>query len=132
MNISSNEYGLGGALTNPTELSFLKKNVVNHYPVKFRGVVYADAEKAYQETKRMSKMMSFEELQDLMVEIIAAKFIQHPRLIEAVAKRGGSEWLKTCSHIVGPAHRISRWEGHGLQSAFIKCLTLAYHKVTGK
>lgn len=130
MNISSNEKGLGGALTNPSELAYLKGNVVNHYPVKFRGVVYADAEKAYQETKRMSKMMTFEELQSLMVEIIVAKLIQNPRLIEAVAKRGGSEFLKKCSHVVG--HRISRWEGVGSQSAFIKCLTLAYQKVTGK
>lgn len=128
-NISSNEKGLGGALTNPSELAFLKGNVVNHYPVKFRGVVYADAENAYQETKNVSKMMSFVELQELMIEIIVQKFIQHPRLIEAVTKRGGSEWLMTCSHIVG---RMSRWEGNGMQSAFIRCLTLAYKKVAGK
>lgn len=127
MNISSGSSGLAAALTNPTHLAKQKGNLVNDYPVKFRGVEYIDAETAYQKVKRTSEWMNLDGLKSLMVEIMVCKFIQHPRLIEAVMKNGGVEFLKTCSHrVVG-----GRWEGIGMQSPFIQCLVEAFKKVTG-
>ncbi|PMB40462.1 hypothetical protein CEN40_22205 [Fischerella thermalis CCMEE 5205] len=34
-----------------------------------------------------------------MVEVLQAKLEQHPRLIEAIAKRGGAEWLENCTAV---------------------------------
>lgn len=123
MNIySGSDDGLGAALTNPTLLSFEKGKIQNAYPVQFRGVVYLDAEGAYQAHKGRLQDRAKDQL---MIDVIAAKFQQHPRLLHTVRKRGGVEYLRTCTHYVG-SRVTGKWEGAGEQSRFIRNLITAY------
>lgn len=115
---------IGAALTNCTELAFRKRKLKFHYPVVFQGMEFADAETAYQH----HKTGDLEHDINLMVFIIKAKLEQHPQLKREIDKLGGKEWLEKCSHIVGV--RNSRWEGTGLNSAFIFALTCAYVQVS--
>lgn len=124
---SGSNVPLGAALTNPTELSFRKRKIKHHYPVKFRNQVFADAEAAYQHYKTGD----LEEDMAVMTKIIVAKLQQHPKLFDALAKlsegiatNGGVKWLERCSHQVGV--KGSRWEGVGRNSNFIVCLIRAY------
>lgn len=114
--------GLGAALTNPTELSFKKGNIKNHYPISFRGVQFVDAEAAYQQFKTGN----LEEDKKLMTQIIAIKFIEYPRLFEKIRDNGGVAWLEKCAHLVV---RNQCWEGVGRKSNFICCLIDAYLKI---
>jgi hypothetical protein len=125
-NISSNSKdSLLAALTNPTELSYRKGNIKCHYPITDNnGEIWKDAEQAY---KRF-KVGEIEKDMGIMTRIIVAILKQYPALLVAIEKRGGIEWLKTCSHIVGITN--SRWEGRGMNSKFIVCLTNAYAVVT--
>ncbi|MDQ2096780.1 MAG: hypothetical protein QQW96_03935 [Tychonema bourrellyi B0820] len=113
------DIGIGAALTNPTQRSFRKNKIKNHYPVTFRNVVFPDAESAYEEYKTNDLQQDIE----TMTEIIVCKLNQHPRLLEGITQRGGVEWLKRCRHIVGVKN--SRWEGQGMESNFILCLIYA-------
>lgn len=123
MNIYSGENGLGGALTNPTELARRKGNLVEKYEVVFRKRTYPDAETAYHALKTTSA----EENDRLMVELIACKFRQHERLTQAVARRGGAAWLRTCSHLTGAkSDSAISWEGVGMNSRFIRNLAVGY------
>ncbi len=125
MNISSRSCGLAGALTNPTTIAFRKGNISQQYPVTDKtGKVWADAEAAYKHyrTGDLAHDMS------RMTKIIAAKLTQHPELIVAINKAGGTDWLKTCNHLIGV--KDSRWEGIGTESAFIRCLVAAYDRVS--
>lgn len=118
---SGSSDGLAAALTNPTELSFRKRKIVNHYPVTDKtGRVWADAEAAY----KAYKTGNLNRDKAIMTRIIVCKLQQHPRLTRTITKRGGVAWLETCSHIVGV--RNSRWEGKGKASNFIACLIDAY------
>lgn len=118
------DIGIGAALTNPTERSFRKNKIKNHYPVSFNGVIFRDAESAYQQHKTGELQQDIE----VMTEIIVCKLNQHPQLIEGIAQRGGVEWLQRCCHIVGVKN--SRWEGQGVESNFILCLIYAYQICT--
>jgi hypothetical protein len=120
INIWSGQKGLGGALTNPTTLSFRKGNVKYQYPVVFWDVKYPDAEAAY----KNHKICNLEQDMTLMTKIIKAKLEQYPKLAEAITKNGGVLWLQECRHIVGV--KGSRWEGEGRCSNFIVCLINAY------
>ena len=111
--------GLGAALTNPTELSFQKGNIKNHYPISFRGVQFVDAEAAYQQFKTGD----LEADKKLMTEIIVVKLTEYPRLFEKIRDNGGVAWLEKCAHLV--VHN-QRWEGVGRKSNFICCLIDAY------
>lgn len=115
--------GFASALTNPTELAKRKGNLVNSYPVNFRGKIYVDAESAYKfyKTGNLTNDMT------IMTGIIIAKLQQHPRLKLTITKLGGVLWLESCSHIVGVKN--SRWEGKGINSNFIICLINAYKQV---
>jgi len=127
INIYSGTKGLGGALTNPTELSQRKGSIKHKYPVELRGIWYADAEEAYQDLK--SPNFDFDKDRRTMVEILTAKLHQHPQLKDAIADRGGLAWLRRCRHVV--RHRDGepdRWEGEGLRSPFVRCLYEAYAK----
>lgn len=126
-NISSNSTGLFAALTNPTDLAKKKGNLVNDYPVTFRGKRFIDAETAYQETKRNSTWMTKQELVDLLTEVDVQKFLQNPRLLEEIAKRGGVDFLKSCSHHL---YRDGFWTGDGLNSPTVAVLVAAYIRVT--
>ncbi|MGB7709264.1 MAG: hypothetical protein WBL95_06945 [Microcoleus sp.] len=118
------DIGIGAALTNPTQRSFRKNKIKNHYPVTFRNVVFPDAESAYKEYKTNDLQQDIE----TMTEIIVCKLNQHPRLLEGITQRGGVKWLKRCRHIVGVKN--SRWEGQGMESNFILCLIYAYQLCT--
>ena len=124
IDISSNAKGLGGGLTNPTELSKAKGNIVNSYPVEFNGVVYKDAEAAYQANKKGYKMEGKGEgsTYDLMVQIITAKFLQHPRLIAATHDAGGSDFILNAVH---QTKKNTIWETNG-GNYFILALNEAY------
>ena len=130
VNIFSGSKGIGGALTNPPELSFRKGSIVNHYPVTFRGWKWKDAEGAYQSIKRSSPYMSMDECMKLLEDIDVAKFQQYPRLVQAINHRGGVEWLKKCRHRTGARTKAySQWEGEGENSPTIVVLIRAYQRV---
>ena len=80
-----------------------------------------------------------------MVQVLQAKLEQHPRLVDAISKRGGTEWLENCTAVATtggtPAtHCLTnitnaqdkQWEGKGKESAFIRALTEAYTNVVEK
>lgn len=124
VNIISDSRGIGGALTNPTEIAHYKGKIRNHYPVTFRGKVYRDSEQCY---KALIKVRgTTPENITLMEEIITAKLEQHPILLDAITESGGVEWIESCWHT---GYRGS-WEGHGIKSAFIRCLSKAYQNLT--
>jgi hypothetical protein len=125
IDISSNAKGLGGGLTNPTELAKSKGNIVNSYPVEFNGVQYKDAEAAYQANKRKYKNEGQGEgsTYDLMVQIITAKFLQNPRLIAATNDAGGSDFILNAVH--QPTKKNTIWETGG-GNYFILALNEAY------
>lgn len=126
--ISSNAKGLAGALTNPTELAKSKGNIKQSYPVDFRGVVYKDAEAAYQALKgTATKDAGPNNTYNLMVDIIKAKLQQHPILTNEINKKGGSAWILSSTH--QPTKQNSVWETGG-QNWFIKSLNDAYLSVT--
>ncbi len=130
VNIWSGTAGLGGALTNPTVLAKKKGNVAQDYPAFFRGRTFADAETAYQASKAAMEDPSFEALEALMAEVIAAKLEQHARLVDAITARGGVAWLERCRHETGARTTgFRRWEGRGRGSAFIRALIAAYETV---
>ncbi len=114
--------GLGAALTNPTALALRKGTLRSAYPVTVRGRTFKDSEAAYQTLKRESDRMSFAELKELMVEVLICKLEQYPRLVTAIDRRGGVAWLESCRHVVNGG----RWEGNGVESAFIGCLIKAF------
>jgi hypothetical protein len=124
-NISaSSKDSLGAVLTNPTELAFRKGNLKNHYPITDKsGKVWADVESAY----KHYRTGDLEKDKAIMIKIIATKLRQYPAIVKAVKSRGGIDWLKSCSHIIGV--RNSRWEGVGMESNFIVCLVTAYEIV---
>lgn len=130
INIYSGEEGLGGGLTNPTELAHGKGKIKHHYPVELLGSVFPDAEAAYQALKLDPAKFPTESdayNDGLMVDILAAKFRQHPKLERVVRDRGGVLWLETCSHVVGGSDS-GRWEGYGRCSRFIRNLIEGYRK----
>jgi hypothetical protein len=123
LNIFSGEHGLGGALTNPTELARQKGCIQQQYPVVFRGRRFPDAETAYHVLKETTP----EANDALMVYIIAAKLLQNEALLTAITRRGGTPFLETCSHLTGARSEGSQsWEGVGRQSRFIRNLIAGY------
>lgn len=126
--ISSNAKGLAAALTNPTELAKSKGNVVQSYPVEFRGKTYKDAEAAYQALKNTAtKDEGPNSTYNLMVDIIKAKLQQYPRLVSEITKQGGSNWILASIH--QPTKQNSVWETGG-KNWFIKALNDAYLSIT--
>jgi hypothetical protein len=64
-----------------------------------------------------------------MVDIIAAKLRQHPRLGEAVKRRSGVSFLERCEHFTGARSESFRaWEGFGRESRFIRNLIAGYER----
>jgi len=122
--------GLGASLTNPTELSYKKGNITGHYPVEFRGRKHRDAETAFW---KYAKGLSFVEQQELCTEIIVAKLDYYSELVKAIDLNGGVEWLEKCRHFTGArSEKFKQWEGHGKNSAFIRCLINAYERIKAK
>lgn len=115
---------LGAALTNPTELAFRKHRLTRHYPVTDNnGVVYPDAEAAYQRFKRGHAPTD----RVVMQKIIMRKLWMYPELLDDIEQRGGAAWIASCDHLTG---RTDRWTGRGLKgSMFIRVLHAAYLQV---
>jgi hypothetical protein len=132
INISSNSKGLGGALTNPTEIAKSKGNITQSYPVEFNGKSYKDVETAYQALKDKSEAKTKPSKDNsknykLMVDLITAKLQQHPRLVNEITKQGGSAWILSSTH--QPTNKNTVWETGG-QNWFIEALNDAYFKLT--
>jgi hypothetical protein len=123
INIYSGAPGLGGALTNPTELSRQKGSIFTRYPVRYHGKEWPDVETAYKTLKQETT----DENDELMVELIAAKFVQHPSLFEEVRRCGGVAFLEQCSHLTNARTEGFRsWEGTGPESRFIRNLVKGF------
>ena len=118
-NISSNSPTLA-VLTNPTELAKRKGNLIEHYPVAYKGIEYADAERMFQEIKRFPGDV------EMMVLTLKCKLEQYPRIVKSIGDSGGSSFLEKCNHRVNGRNW---WEGSGMDSPFIECLVEAYKKV---
>ena len=139
--------GLLAALANATALAKKQGKLQNDYQVSVNnnpeaaagqygvethlqkplGVAYASAEHAFNHQKQLHP--SADEYK-LMVEVLQAKLEQHPRLIEAIANRGGTEWLENCTNVTNAQDK--QWEGKGFESAFIRALSCAYTNVVEK
>lgn len=124
INIFSGEKGLGGALTNPTEIAYRKRSIVNQYPVVVRGVNFISAEAAYQNMK-IPGDTAFNDM--LMVKIIHIKLKTHPRLFNEIKRLGGRSFLESCTHYTyAKTASAKSWEGSGMDSRFIRNLVGAY------
>ena len=110
---------LGAALTNPTVCPGAKGGL--SVITRLNLIKYPDEEAVYQALKE--RIAIGQERLQLMTDIIIAKLQQHPKLIEAIALRGGVAWLETCEHTVGA--RNSYREGIGRNSTFIACIIAA-------
>lgn len=130
-NIFSGERSARTVLTNPTELARKKGNLRHSYPVEIDGVVYPDAEEAYQRLKPgLSHFADMDEREALCWRVIEAKLHQHPQLVEFITVNGGVQWLAQCRHFTGARTQgFQEWEGVGYESAFIRCLIRAYRTV---
>jgi hypothetical protein len=126
INIFSGEPGLGGALTNPTELARRKGGIAQAYGVRFAGRDWPDAETAY----HALKTADFAHNDALMVDLIEAKFRQHATLHAEVRARGGREFLASCSHFTNSRSDAGGWEGQGLDSRFIRNLVQGYERLS--
>lgn len=122
---SGAKQSLGAALTNPTAMAVEKGTLKRGYPVQFAGKRFMDVETAYQALKADGP----EARDKLMVELICAKFAQHPELLQEVDYRGGREFLSQCSHFTGAkSESFQSWEGEGLDSRFIRNLVAGYDR----
>lgn len=123
INIFSGQPGLGGALTNPTELARRKGTIIKGYPVVVAGTRYPDAEAAYQALKCGDAPAD----DRMMADIICLKFLQNPDLMNMVREMGGAGWLQQCSHFTGAKTPSAQaWEGAGMHSRFIRNLVAGY------
>ena len=128
INISSGTKGLPGALTNHTVLSKKKGSIESDYPIEFNGTKYDSVESAYQGNKvdESKTKPAKEDSQNykLMVELIGAKFANHPRLVGAVTKLGGLKYLENAVH--QPTSKNTVWETGG-QDWFMSAMKEAYN-----
>jgi hypothetical protein len=123
INIYSGAGGLGSALTNPTELAYRKGVLKERYPILFRKRRWPDVETAYLTLRGEDHV----ENERLMVELIAAKFTQHPSLTAQVIEKGGREFLMKCSHFTNArSEHFQWWEGEGMASPFIRLLVAGF------
>jgi hypothetical protein len=124
---STDDKGLGAALTNPTELARKKGILTQAYPVTFEGQIWPDVETAW-----FTLRESVVDHDELMIKLIAAKLHQHQRLIRAINIRGGVEWIKRCSHFTNAKSlAMQAWEGRGTQSRFIRNLISGFEAASG-
>ena len=125
INIFSGEAGLGGALTNPTELARRKGSITQAYPVLYKGRHWPDVEAAYH---GLCTQVTADN-DALMAELIEAKFRQHPLLWREVRERGGRDFLVLCSHHTNSRSDDRAWEGDGLRCRFIRNLVAGFDRL---
>ena len=127
VHISSNTKGLGGALTNPTELSKKKGNIEQDYSITYKDKDYISVEAAYQANKvdetKTKPNKSESANYNLMVELITEKLRTYPKLVNAITKLGGLEYLAKAVH--QPTKQNTVWETGG-KDWFIDALKEAY------
>jgi hypothetical protein len=115
--------------TNPTCLAKRKGCLRDNYPVTFGGMVFPDAEAAYQYFSRDVKGDA-EDCYAICEEVVLAKLTQHPRIALAIKISGGVPWIAACSHwVFGRRANPGRWEGDGLASGYLRCLAKAYERL---
>lgn len=125
INIFSGEPGLGGALTNPTEMAKRKGSIAARYPVRYHKHDFPDVELGY----HMLRTENHADNDDLMANLISQKFLQHPELLAEVTAHGGVPFLEACSHFTGArSDHAKAWEGQGRESRFIRNLITGYEK----
>lgn len=125
INIFSGEHGLGGALTNPTEMAKRKGCIDVRYPVTYHSRAYLDVELAY----HVLATGNVDSDDELMANLIAQKFLQHQALLETVTGCGGVAFLEQCSHFTNArSASFQSWEGRGRESRFIRNLIAGYEK----
>jgi hypothetical protein len=87
--------------------------------VRFKGYLFPDAETAYITMRGPDHDAN----NALMVEILADKFRQHPRLFNDVMSLGGVTFLEQCTHhTCAKSVNAKLWEGVGRKSRFINNL----------
>ncbi|MEM7552522.1 MAG: reverse transcriptase-like protein [Cyanobacteria bacterium P01_A01_bin.84] len=135
--------GLGAALSPETKLASDNGNLQNNYPVSYQdnkelpagnyggenypdvkpiGQPFVSANQAYHAYKEPSEQAAQKIAR--MTEVLKAKLEQHPRLVSAIAKRGGVEFLENSTHISSSQDKF--WDGRGKESKFIQALSAAY------
>ena len=135
--------GLGAALSSETKLAIDNGNLQNNYPVSYqdnkelpsgnyggenypevkpKGEPFASANQAYHAFKEPSEQAAQKIAR--MTEVLKAKLEQHPKLVSAIAKRGGVEFLENSTHISSSQDKF--WDGVGKESKFIQALSAAY------
>lgn len=126
---STDGNGLAAALTNPTTLSRRRGCVGQDYPVDYVGRRWPDAEAAYLTLSAETSSWSRGSLDDLMVDILAAKLRQYPKLASAVQDRGDVAFLDKSEHYTGAkTARFQAYEGFGRESRFIRNLIAVYER----
>lgn len=124
INIFSGEAGLGGKLTNPTEIAFRKGKIQERFPVRYQSKTWPDVETAYLALKTANDA----ENDRMMIDLIALKFTQHPALFKEVELLGGAKFLEKCSHFTSAkSPSFQAWEGKGLSSRFIRNLVAGFN-----
>ena len=109
------------ALTSSTDVAQRKGRLQQPIPVRDRhGRSWPSASAAFAafKTGALDKDVA------ILAKILRARFEQHPWLADSVAERGGIDYLRSCSHLVGAYQ--SDWEGVGLDSPFIQALVAGY------
>ena len=135
--------GLGAAQSTETKLASDNGNLQNNYPVSYQdnkelpagnyggenypdvkpiGQPFVSANQAYHAYKEPSEQAAQKIAR--MTEVLKAKLEQHPRLVSAIAKRGGVEFLENSTHISSSQDKF--WDGRGKESKFIQALSAAY------
>jgi hypothetical protein len=124
--------GLAAALTNPTGISLRKGTIRQTYPVVIYGKEFIDAETAFFALCKQARATTDTEVDQVMLDIIVAKFQQHPRLLAKVSKLGGlplGEALCLCVCEMSAAFKESH--AYGRESRFIRNLIAAYERAAG-
>lgn len=117
---------LANRLTNPSDYSTLKYNVEPIYKEN-SSKFDVNTKQRILNNKVVSEEQALKHDMNLMYKLQVEKFEKHPELIDEINAKGGLEFIKNSSHIIGVPN--SRWEGEGMNSNFIKVLAKSYEKV---
>ncbi len=125
VNISSDTRGIGAALSINGKAARSRKLISSAYPVKFYEWNYDCAYDIYKERELFAPKYEKEKDPDsaFMIDIMRAKFVSNPGLMEKLRFRGGASWLLRCFH--KPTVE-NKWQGFGSDSKYILALVSAY------
>ena len=135
INISSDEAGLGGALSINDKAAYRKNKIKRTYSLEWDGVEYDGAIDIWNNDKIKNKYLNYEiehniyePLPLFLRDIMKAKFISNKCLHDEIRNKGGIDFLRRCKHIKNnrPSKVRDMWEGEGYESLYIDCLIDAY------